>query len=324
MAFEENTTTPLQKKPPVFLRKPASGTFSSRRETQLAYWMLVIPGVLVYFAVMAFPTFFSVFMSISNYAGGSLFGNVRNPLKIVGFGNYVRMFSDEYFYLALKNNLYIVLISVFGQIPLGFILAYVLFRGLVKGRDFFQSMIYLPCVISTVVIGNLWKAFFSPYGAFPEIMRKFFNPAYEAGLSQYPMVRVLFVILWMYTGTYLIIFTANLQKIDVSVIEAARIDGASEWQSLRYIILPALSGVLVTSAILAISGSLKSFDLIYVMTSGGPANRTSVLSLYMYQKAFTGAPNYPLANAISTVMVVISFILIGLTKLAEKKFGGRE
>nr|WP_052295885.1 sugar ABC transporter permease [Parasphaerochaeta coccoides] len=301
-----------------------AGSLSSQREKQVAYWVLVLPGVLIYFAVMTFPTIFSVLMSVSNYAGGTLFGNVRNPLRLTGFSQYGRMFNDPYFYLALKNNMYIVLISVFGQIPLGFILAYILYRGLVKGKDFFQTMIYLPCVISTVVIGNLWKSFFSPYGAFPEIIRKLFNPAYEATLSTYPMFRVLFVILWMYTGTYLIIFMANLQKIDSSVIEAARIDGATEGQTLRHIILPALSGVIVTSAILAISGSLKSFDLIYVMTSGGPANRTSVLSLYMYQKAFMGAPNYPMANAISTVMVVISFILIGLTQFAEKKFGGRE
>ena len=138
------------------------------------------------------------------------------------------------------------------------------------------------------------------------------------------MIKVLFVILWMYTGTYFIIFTANLQKIDTSIIEAAKIDGASEMQVLSKIILPALSGVIVTSAILAISGSLKSFDLIYVMTAGGPAERTSVLATYMFNKAFKGAPNYPLANAISTVMIIISFIFIGITKMVEKKFGGKE
>ncbi|NBK26435.1 MAG: sugar ABC transporter permease, partial [Spirochaetia bacterium] len=215
------------------------------------------------------------------------------------------------------------LVSVFGQIPLGFFLAYVLYRGIVKKADFFQTMIYLPTVISTVVIGILWKSFFAPYGAFPELVR-LFNPTYEYGISNHPMLPVLFVILWMYTGMYLIIFIANLQKIDGAVIEAARIDGASETQVLGNIILPALSGVLVTTAILAISGSLKSFDLIYVMTAGGPANRTSVLSIYMFDKAFKGAPNYPLANAISTVMVIISFALIGLTKWVEGKFGGRE
>lgn len=296
---------------------------STRGEEIRSYWGFVLPGFIVYFVVMAFPMVFSLFLSISNYNGGSLFGNVRNPLKFVGFKFYEKMFKDPYFYLALKNNMYIVLISVFGQIPLGFMFAYILFRGLIKGKDFFQSIIYLPCVISTVVIGILWKSFFAPNGAFPELIR-IFNPSYVTGVSAHPMFKVLFVILWMYTGTYLIIFLANLQKIDTSIIEASKIDGASEMQALRYIILPALSGVIVTSMILAISGSLKSFDLIYVMTSGGPAERTSVLATYMYNKAFKGAPNYPLANAISTVMVIISFALIGVTKFVEKKFGGRE
>jgi len=110
----------------------------------------------------------------------------------------------------------------------------------------------------------------------------------------------------------------------VSIIEATKIDGASEMQTLRYVILPALSGVIVTSAILAISGSLKSFDLIFVMTQGGPARRTSVLSLYMYDKAFRGAPNYPVANAISTIMIIISFLLIGVTQALEKRFASTE
>ncbi|HZJ87650.1 MAG TPA: sugar ABC transporter permease [Sphaerochaeta sp.] len=294
----------------------------TKREQRRAYWTLVLPGFLLYISVMAFPTIFSIFLSISNYNGGKLFGG-RTPLKLVGFKWYKDLFADEYFYLALKNNFWIVLISVFGQIPLGFFLAYVLHRGLVKGRDFFQTMIYLPTVISTVVIGILWKSFFAPHGAFPELVR-LIRPGYEFQMSTRPMIPVLFVILWMYSGMYMIIFIANLQKIDSQVIEAARIDGASEMQVLRYVILPALSGVIVVTAILAISGSLKSFDLIFIMTAGGPASRTSVLSIFMYDKAFRGAPRYPLANAISTVMVIISFILIGLTKFAENKFGGRE
>jgi raffinose/stachyose/melibiose transport system permease protein len=296
--------------------------WSEATEKRFSYWILVLPCFLIYLSVMAFPTVFSVILSISDYNGGKIFGGPRK-VGLVGFSNYLKLMRDPYFWLALKNNLYIVLVSVFGQIPLGFFLAYILYRGLVRGRDFFQTMIYLPCVISTVVIGILWSAFFSPYGAMTEIIR-IFDPDYVATVSPYPMVKVLFVILWMYTGTYLIIFMANLQKIDGSVIEAARIDGASEMQSLRYIILPALSGVILTSAILAISGSLKSFDLIYVMTSGGPARQTNVLSLYMYEKAFRGAPNYPLANTISTVMVIISFLLIIMTQRMEKRFGGRE
>jgi raffinose/stachyose/melibiose transport system permease protein len=155
-------------------------------------------------------------------------------------------------------------------------------------------------------------------------IQHFFNPAAEYIPGRNSMMPVLLVILWAYTGTYVIIFLANLQKIDPEVIEASKIDGATEMQSLRHIILPALSGVIVVSAILAISGSLKSFDLIYVMTQGGPAGRTRVLALYMFEKAFRGAPNYPVANAISTIMVIISFILIGITRAVEKRVGGDE
>ena len=294
---------------------------STKSEEKRAYWMLSLPAIIFYFGVMTFPSIFSVVLSLTNYSGGSLFE--EGALKFVGFKNYMKVFSDQYFYISLKNNFWIVLVSVFGQLPLGFFLAYVSTRGLVKGKDFFQTMIYLPCVISTVVIGILFQTFFSSHGAWTEIM-KWINPSYEWTMNSQPMIPVLFVILWMYTGTYLIIFMANLQKIDPQIMEAATIDGATEWQVLWHIIFPELSGVFVISAILAISGSLKSFDLIYVMTGGGPAKQTYVLSLYMFDKAFRGASDYPMANTISTIMVVISLVLIGIVKTLEKKFGAKE
>jgi raffinose/stachyose/melibiose transport system permease protein len=297
---------------------------SHRQEERYAYFLLVLPAVLIYYAVVAFPTVFSIILSLTNYNGGRIFGNPE--IGFAGLRSYVSMFTNPqgYFYMALRNNMLIVLVSVFGQIPLGFILAYILSRKLVKGTGFFQTMIYLPNVISPVIIGILFKAFYlNSNSVYMEIVHRF-NPAAKFSLNNYPMIPVLVVMLWMYTGMYVIIFLANIQRIDVQVIEASKIDGASEWQTLRHIILPALSGVIVTCAILAISGSLKSFDLIYVMTDGGPANMTSVLSLYMYRMAFRGAPDYPLANAISTVMVIISFILIALTRTVEKRFGGKE
>jgi raffinose/stachyose/melibiose transport system permease protein len=287
-----------------------------------SYLFLVLPALLLYLFVMAFPTIFSITLSLTSYSGGKIFGS--SNVSFAGLKAYKTILSDNYFYLSLKNNLFIVFMSVFGQIPLGFFLAYILSRGLIKGTDFFQTVIYLPNVISSVIIGILFNKFFlSSYSVWLEIQH-IFNPAAEFDPGRNPMVPILAVMLWMYTGIYVIIFLANLQKIDVSVIEASKIDGASEMQTLRYIILPALSGVIVTTAILAISGSLKSFDLIYVMTQGGPAHKTSVLSLYMYEKAFRGAPNYPVANAISTVMVIISFILIIITRSVEKYFGARE
>jgi raffinose/stachyose/melibiose transport system permease protein len=115
-----------------------------------------------------------------------------------------------------------------------------------------------------------------------------------------------------------------MQKIDSQIIEAARIDGANEWQVLSLVVLPCLSGVIVNSAILAIAGSLNSFALIWAMTGGGPTHVTETLAIYMYNRAFQGSPNFPLANAIALVMVVVSFLLIIVTKALEKKFGGKE
>ena len=297
---------------------------TTRNEERIAYASLVLPALLIYLSVMAFPTIFSVLLSLTNYNGGKVFGN--SNWKIVGFNSYKWMFTEPAgnFYLSLKNNMLIVAVSVFGQIPLGFILAYVLNRKFIKGTDFFQTMIFLPNVITPVVIGILFKSFYlNQNSVYMEIVR-FFKPGAEYTMNNTPMIPVLVVILWMYTGFYMIIFMANLQRIDPTIIEAARIDGAGEMQILSRILLPALSGVIVTCAILAISGSLRSFDIIYVMTAGGPAGRTRVLSLYMYLSAFQGAPNYPLANAISTIMVLISFALIIITRQVEKVFGGKE
>ena len=295
---------------------------NTKMEGHITYVFFVAPALLIYLFVMAFPMGFSIWLSLTDYRGGAVFGNPN--ISFNGIAAYINIFTDPYFYMALRNNLLIVLISVFGQIPLGFCIAYIINRGLIKGRGLFQTIIYLPQVISAVIIGVLFNTFFlSSQSVWMEI-RRFFNPEAQWLPGQNAMLPVLAVILWMYTGTYMLIFLANLQKIDPSIVEASKIDGASEFQTLRYVIFPALSGVIVTAAILAISGSLRSFDLIWIMTGGGPAHRTSVLAIYMYEKAFRGAPNYPLANAISMVMVLISFILIAITKIAEKRFGAGE
>ncbi len=298
---------------------------TTKGEKRLAYAVFVIPAVLIYLAVVAFPTIFSVLLSLTNYNGGPIFGNP--DIQFVGLKSYLWMFTEPAgnFYTALKNNMLIVGVSVFGQIPLGFILAYILSRKLIsRGNDLFQTMIYLPNVISSIIIGVLFNAII--YGRNSVLMdvRRIFNPAAVYTISDKPMVPVLIVILWMFTGFYMIIFLANMQRIDPAVIEAARIDGAKESGILWYITLPALSGVIITTAILAISGSLKSFDLLYAMTNGGPAGQTRVLSLYMYQSAFQGAPNYPLANAISTVMVLISIVLIIVTMGLGRAFSEKE
>jgi ABC-type sugar transport system permease subunit len=370
----------------------------SGAEERLSYWLMILPAALVYALVMAFPTVMSLVLSLSDYAGGKMFDQAANHWGIVGFGRYAALFADPQFWVSLKNNVYIILVSVFGQIPLGFLFAYLLYRRLVAAPGFWQGILYMPAIISTIVIGSLWGALFSPYGPIADLVNQALQagfhgkldailgagaslppsdealrriaelgggpaalakaglggslaelkdflqgygpgqlaelksdlanllaPRFSAAFMDKPdiaMLPVLFVILWQWTGFYLIIFLANMQRIDPQVVEAAQIDGAKEGQVLRHIILPSQSGVIVTMAIFAISGSLKSFDLIWAMN--GDKLATQVLSIYTYHSAFAAAPNYPLANAVSMVMVAISLALIFVTRGVEGRFGGKE
>jgi ABC-type sugar transport system permease subunit len=370
----------------------------SKVETSRAYWTFVTPAFFLYLLVFAFPIVLSVILSLSNYNGGKLFGG--DPWTIVGFQQYQELVKDPAFWLALKNNVYIVLVSVFGQIPLGFVLAYLIYRKIVRWGEGWQAILYVPAIISVIVLGMMWKLVFAPNGLLADVMNGMYADAFVTALKHFvqaagglgnitddfikqlvsisnanalqsfanplvdlkdlvvaggysdqnlpvfisdmknllaptwspdflnqkdlSMIPIMFVTLWCWTGMYLILFHANMQKIDDQIIEAARIDGATELQVMWNVIIPNLSGVIANAAILSIAGSLNTFALIWAMTEGGPMHITQVLAIYMYQNAFIGHPNFPLANAISVAIVLFSFVLIAITLLIERKFGGRE
>ena len=160
-------------------------------------------------------------------------------------------------------------------------------------------------------------------GDLTNLLAKKWTPEFLAR-QDLAMLPIMFVVLWCWTGMYLILFLASMQKIEVSILEAARIDGAGEGQVMGKVVLPLLSGVIVNAAILCIAGSLNSFALVFAMTGGGPARVTQLLSIYMYENAFVGAANFPLANAVAMAIVVFSIVLIVFTKLAERRWGGKE
>lgn len=280
------------------------------------YMAFVLPALAIYLAVIAFPIISSVGLSFTDF-------NIYKNLAIwTGLANYIKIFKDPVFWFSMRNNLIVIFVSVFGQIPLGFGLAYLIYRKLVKRSGFFQAMVFLPTVISTIIIGILWSKMFSPIGVVPKIIQSITNnPNYSMTImnsKQLAMIPIGFVLLWVYTGTYLIIFLANLQNIDPNIIEAAQIDGATDGQILIKIIVPQLYGVIVLTSILAISGSLKSFDLLFAMTGGGPAYYTNLLALYMYQKSFIFY-DYGVGSAVSTVMVFLSIVLVILIRFVRRK-----
>lgn len=212
--------------------------------------------------------------------------------------------------------------------PLGFLFAYIIYRKLIKGTQFFQAMIFLPVAISVVIVAILWNQIFAPGGVFTSLVRLITkDPRYVVTIFEnktFAIVPVLFVNIWYYTGIGMIIFVANMRKIPADHIEAAIIDGATERDIMLKIISPQMRTVIFSLMIFSISGSLMSFNLIFAMTGGGPAHYTEVVSIYMYFNAFKYY-NYGFGNAVATVMLLFCVLCIGflqiIFKRLEKKYG---
>ncbi len=286
-----------------------------------SYIILLLPAVLIYSAVIIFPLLFSAFASFTKWSGLDI------P-EFVGLENYRSIFQDATFQQGLRNNILIVLVSVFGQLPIGFLLAYFIFRKIIKGGQFFQAMIFLPITLSAIIVAILWNQIFAPGGIYTSIVRNITgDPRYIVGAfedKQWAIAPILVIFLWYYTGIYLVIFIANMRKIPLSIIEAAQIEGANEWQIMGKIVAPLLLPVIFTTIVFAITGSLKSFDLIFAMTGGGPANYTDVLAIHLYVHTFK-YQKYGYGSAVSVIIMLISFLMIyflsALFKRFEKRYG---
>ncbi|MDR2150783.1 MAG: sugar ABC transporter permease [Spirochaetaceae bacterium] len=287
-----------------------------RTNKLLSHYLFILPAFIIFAGIMVFPLFYSIFLSFFNWKG---FG----PKDFVGLGNYFRMFTDPIFHIGFRNNLMIVLVSVGGQIPLGMLLAYMLHRKMVKKADLFEVLIFLPITISSVIIAQLWNRIFSPVGIFTSLIRTLTkNPDYIMTIVEHKdwaILPIMFVLLWQHTSLYMVIFLANLQRIPQSIIESAQLEGATEGRIFLRIIMPMLGSVIFINSILAISGSFKSFDLIYSMTAGGPAHYTEVIAVYMYNSTFVHQ-NYGYGSALSIIIIVFVVLSLLITRGVSKAF----
>lgn len=292
-----------------------------------AYLGLVLPGLAVYLLIVAYPILYSIWLSFTDFNP-----NRGGAWSLVGLLQYRTLFQDPDFWHALKNNMIVVAVSVFGQIPLGFALAYILFRKLVRAGRFYQSMVFFPHFLSTIVIGTMWKRLFQADGPVARLLQWLsgdpaaqFDLMLRANTVMYPIG---FALLWMYTGLYMTVFLANMQKLDLNLIEAAKIDGASEPQIFFRLIVPLLSGTVLVSTTLAIAGSLRGFDLIFSMTTQGLQRMNAeVLPILMYRKAFQDYSNemrFAYGSAISNVIVLISVALILLSNYIGRRLHAGE
>jgi len=287
-----------------------------RASKRISYFSFVLPAFIIYVSMLVFPVFYSVFLSFNQWKG-------YGPMQFVGLGNYGKMFADPIFHIGVRNNILIVCVSVFGQIPLGMFLAYILHRKIVAQANLFEVLIFLPITISSVIIAQLWNQVFSPVGILPTLVRALTgNRDYIMTIfdsKTLAIVPIMFVLLWQHTSLYMVIFLANMQRIPNSVFEAARLEGAGEGTIFLRVVMPMLSYVIFINSILAISGSFKSFDLIYSMTRGGPAHYTEVIAVYMYISTFVNQ-NYGYGSALAIIIILFIVLSLGLTRAVSRFF----
>lgn len=254
---------------------------------------------------------FVLYPIIHSFVFGFYSWNGLSPPRFIGIENFRRIFEDTIFWRSLRNNFIVVAASVFGQIPLG-ILAAVALNGKFKGASFFRTAFFVPMILSTVVVGLLWTTILNPQVGLLRILLLsigFTNTPDFLGNPHIAIYTLCFVIVWQFIGLYMIIFLAALQNIPQDISEAADIDGADEVVKFFKIRLPLLWPTIASATVLCISGSMRTFDLIFVMTGGGPAHSTEVMAIYMYNRTFV-VNQFGYGSAVSLVIAVISFAFI--------------
>lgn len=254
--------------------------FWRKNQQQIAPWLFLLPGVLMFLIYVIIPIFQS--MNISFYEWDGL-----GAKEYVGIDNYVELLDDDDFYTSLKNNV-IWLVLYMLAIPAGLLVALFL-NQTVRGIRIYKSLFFFPFVISQVVVGLVFAWFYDPTNGLLNIVLGWFGIDPIAVLADEDWVTygIIAAGLWPQTAYCMILYLTGLNAVDAEQIEAARLDSARGLKLLWYVILPQLRPATFIAVVVTVIGALRSFDLISIMTHGGPWGSSRVLAFYMYEQAFS-------------------------------------
>jgi ABC-type sugar transport system permease subunit len=286
----------------------------ARQMRRLAPYLWVLPALLLYTLFKLAPLIGGVWLALLNWNG-------IDPARFIGLRNFQRMLEDEDLGPALLHNLVYALGTVSGKIILSLFLAVLLNQAL-AGRGFYRTVLFMPVVMSFVVVGILWAWMYNnQFGLVNNLLRALkldFLAMDWLGDTRVALWSLIIVDIWKWYGFHMVIFLAGLQTISAELYEAARVDGASRMRQFISITLPLLRPVMLVNVMLSLVGALNVFDIPYVMTEGGPANATNVLALHIYLEAFKfnrlgygAALNYALFALVTVVAVVQLKLLSG-------------
>lgn len=281
------------------------------RASSFRLWLFLVPALAVYLAFFALPIAQSFAVSLFQWSTMS-----PTPDRFVGLQNYARLAHDAVFWWALVHNLVLLVLSLAIQLPVALFLA-ALLSGRVFARAFFRTAFFAPMILPSVVIALVWVQIYNPAGAdglLVKLLSAAGLPCPESGFlgnSATALVAIIITISWRYTGFHMVLFMAGMESIPDEQYEAARVDGAGAWQCFRHITLPSLGPVIRISAVLSIVGSLKYFDLVWVMTGGGPPEHaTELMTTWMYHRGIeSGQGGY--GSALAVAGFIVSIVIVG-------------
>ena len=271
---------------------------------KLNIFLFLLPALCLFVAVLIAPIVMSFYYSLTEWNG------FTTP-EFIGLKNYVELFTSKSINIsrALKNAFLLALLSCVIQLPFALWLALRLARP-IKGKTALLSIYFMPVLISTVVIGQLWLKIYNPdYGVLNVLLRSLGLDSWThiwLGDKKYALRAAFVPILWQYVGYHMLLMYAGIKGVPVELTEAAMLDGCTPAQANRYIVIPYIRPILRVSVIFAITGSLKSFDLIYVLTNGGPSHVTEVPSTLMISMLFL-RNRYGMGSAIAVMLIILCF-----------------
>ena len=279
-------------------------TYWKANQRRLAPWLFLAPGMAMFLVYVIIPIFQSMWLSFYDWDG-------LGAKTWIGTANYIELFDDEAFTTSLKNNvLWLVLFML--AVPIGLFMA-IFLNQTVRGIRIYKSLFFFPFVISQVVVGLVFAWFYSPgFGLFYKLIEMVTGSGVAILADErYATYGIIAAGLWPQIAYCMILFLTGLNNVAPDQIEAARLDGTKGWKMLWYIVLPQLRPATFIAVVVTVIGALRSFDLVSIMTSGGPYGTSRVLSYYMYEQALSEygyRMGYGAAIAVVLFLIMMVFI----------------
>ncbi len=284
----------------------------SRRKSNAVGWLYVLPALLLFTFLVIVPIFWSLSFSVFKWNG-------IGTRVFIGIGNYLRMWNDGVFRQAFINNLIFAGLGTIAQVFFGMLMA-VLLISIKALRDSVKVIYFIPCVISSVAICQIFAKLLAvnPEGVVNALFGAVGLAAWKGAPLSDPNLALVIVTLvdaYKFCAIYMVIYYSAFIGIDSEILEAAEIDGANWWQKYVYIRFPLIRTVILISLVVLISGTLRGFDVSYILTGGGPGAASELVSTYMYKTIFNST-NFGYGSAIAVFLVIECLLAVAIMRRA--------